>query len=434
MSGARAAAIIKAERMSGWQWLAVGITVGLNALDGFDVLSVSFAAPGIAGDWGLDKAALGWVLSMELLGMAVGSLVLGGAADRFGRRPTILACLCLMTVGMWGAAHAPNVDVLLGWRLLTGLGIGGMLSSVNAATYEVVNDRWRSVAMSVMIIGYPIGGVIGGLVVKQLLIHGHWRDIFMFGAVTTACFIPLVWFFVPETVAFLERRRAPGALERINRTLARFGHGTLDALGEVQTAVKHSFTDILRPGLLRTTLLITLAYFGQIMAFYYMLKWVPKIIADTGYEASTAAGVLVLANLGGALGGLLFGFVAMKVPLKALTIACHAGSFVMTGVFGMGFVGLAALGLSAGASVFFATAAITGIYMLFARVFPTHVRATGTGFALGVGRGGSMLAPVLAGYLFEAGYGLQTVSLAVGSASLMSIVALLFLKAADHAD
>lgn len=434
MSATKATRIIRSEPMSGWQWFAVLVTVGLNALDGFDVLSVSFAAPGIAEDWGLDKAELGWVLSMELLGMAVGSILLGGLADKFGRRPTMLACLVSMMIGMWGAAHAPDVWVLLGWRLLTGLGIGGMLSAVNAATYEVVNDRWRPVAMSLMIIGYPLGGVIGGVVVKQILVHGHWRDIFVFGSMATACFIPLVWLFVPETIAFMERRRGPGALEKINRVLVRFGHGALDALGEVETAVKHSVMDILRPGLVSTTILITLTYFGQIMAFYYMLKWVPKIIVDTGYDASAAAGVLTLANLGGALGGLAFGFVAMKANLKLLTMVCNAGSFAMTALFGVGFTSLTAMGLAAGASVFFAVAAITGIYMLFAQVFPTHVRATGTGFALGVGRGGSVLAPVLAGYMFQAGFSLLAVSVTIGAASLGSIVALALLHVGDHHD
>src|SRR5271165_1827280 len=85
--------IIDYGAMSVGQWLAVLVTVGLNAMDGFDVLSISFASPGIAADWGVDKATLGWVLSMELVGMALGSVMLGGVADKIGRRPTILGCL-----------------------------------------------------------------------------------------------------------------------------------------------------------------------------------------------------------------------------------------------------------------------------------------------------------------------------------------------------
>ena len=159
--------------MSMGQWLAVLVTVGLNAMDGFDVLSISFASPGIAKDWGVDKATLGWILSMELFGMGLGSVLLGGVADQIGRRPTILGCLLAMTVGMFGASMAGGVPTLLIWRLLTGLGIGGMLASISAAAAELSSQRWRSLAMSLMVIGYPLGGVIGGMVVQRLAGRRH---------------------------------------------------------------------------------------------------------------------------------------------------------------------------------------------------------------------------------------------------------------------
>src|ERR1700757_701443 len=166
---------------------------GLNALDGFDVLSISFASPGIAREWGIDKATLGWLLSMELPGMAAGSLLLGGAADKIGRRPTILGCLVAMAVGMFGAAHAHGVYGLVPWRLLTGLGIGGTLAAINAAAAELSNRRSRSFAMALMVIGYPLGGLVGGLFVQKLLAQGGWRTVFVTGAWATAAFLPLVW-------------------------------------------------------------------------------------------------------------------------------------------------------------------------------------------------------------------------------------------------
>jgi len=224
MTGKDPKSIIDEGAMGRAQWLAVLVTVGLNALDGFDVLSISFASPGIARDWGIDQATLGWVLSMELFGMAAGSLLLGGVADKVGRRPTILGCLIAMAVGMFGAARAHGVADLLPWRLLTGLGIGGTLAAINAAAAELSNRRWRNFAMALMVIGYPLGGVFGGLIVQKLLASAGWRTVFVFGAAATAAFLPLVWWLVPESVAFLDRRRAAGALEQINRTLARFGH------------------------------------------------------------------------------------------------------------------------------------------------------------------------------------------------------------------
>ena len=157
------------------QWVAVIITIGLNALDGFDILASAFAAPGIAGEWHISREALGLVLSMELWGMVAGSIVLGGLTDLAGRRRTILLCITVMALGMAMATTATGPESLSVWRLVTGFGIGGMLTSINAVAAELSSLKHRSLAMAIMVIGYPLGGVIGGLVVQQLLKGESWR-------------------------------------------------------------------------------------------------------------------------------------------------------------------------------------------------------------------------------------------------------------------
>lgn len=423
-------AIVDEAPMSRLQIAAVAITVGLNALDGFDVLSISFAAPGIAAEWGIDRKVLGIVLSMELIGMAVGSVLLGGVADRIGRRRTILGCLVAMAIGMAMVTTAHDVTTLSIWRLLTGLGIGGMLAAINAAAAEFASVRRRNLALAIMVIGYPIGAVLGGLIAALLLKGGDWRAVFEFGAIVTACFIPLVWFFVPEPVQFLLARRPEGALEKVNRTLARFGHAPVDALPPVETgAARASVADILRPGLLGTTLLVTLAYFAHIVSFYFILKWSPKIVVDLGYPPAQAAGVLVWANVGGAVGGAIFGLLAQRFALKPMTIVVLILSTVMVALFGAAGVrslgGLAALACISG---LFTNSAVVGLYTIFARAFPAHVRATGTGFAIGIGRGGAALSPILAGVLFSAGLPLAGVAIALAAGSLIAAIALGALK------
>ncbi len=424
--------IIDLGAMSAAQWLAVIVTVGLNGMDGFDVLSISFAAPGIARDWGVDKATLGWVLSMELLGMALGSVLLGGLADRIGRRPTILACLVAMTFGMFGAAHAGAVPTLLAWRLLTGLGIGGMLAAINAAAAEFSNQRWRSVAVAFMVIGYPLGGVIGGIIVQHLLINGSWREVFNFGAWATAACVPIVWFLAPESVAFLDRQRKPGALAAINRILTRFGHEAASALSTVTAAsARHSVTDIFKPRLIAVTVLVTLGYFLHVTSFYFIIKWVPKLVVDLGFEPRAAASVLTWANVGGATGVALFGFIGTRLALKTLTIFTLLGAAAMVVWFGRGSPDLTTLAFTVAVAGMFTNGGIAGYYLLFAKVFPTHARATGTGFAVGAGRGGAALAPILAGYLFQAGFGLQVVATIMAAGSLLSAATLLMLKVRD---
>jgi len=428
MTGRDPKSIIDDGAMRSAQWLAVLVTVGLNALDGFDVLSISFASPGIARDWGIDKATLGWVLSMELFGMAAGSLLLGGVADKVGRRPTILGCLIAMAVGMFGAAHSRGVADLLPWRLLTGLGIGGTLAAINAAAAELSSRRWRSFAMALMVIGYPLGGVIGGLMVQRLLASGGWRSVFVAGGWATAAFLPIVWWLVPESVAFLDRRRAPGALEQINRILARFGHAAASTLSAPHPqGERRSLADIFKPALLATTVLVTFAYFAHITSFYFIVKWVPKIVVDMGFAPQAAAGVLTWVSLGGAIGGALFGLIATRIGLRPLTVCTLLAGALMVAHFGRGAPDLDGLKSTLAVTGLFTNAAIAGFYLLFARVFPTHVRATGTGFAIGVGRGGAVLAPIMAGYLLNAGLALKIVASIMAGGSLLAAVALLAL-------
>lgn len=411
------------------QWIAVVITFGLNALDGFDVLAISFAGPGIAADWGVNQATLGWVLSMELIGMAVGSLVLGMVGDKAGRRTTILFCLVLMAAGMFGAGQSDAVSELLAWRLLTGLGIGGMLAVTAAAVAEFSNLRWRGLAVALMVIGYPIGGILGGIGARYILTQSTWHDIFTYGGWVTAAFIPIVVLLMPESPVFLDRMRRPGALEKINRAFARFGHPPASELTPVAPAApKPSLADIFKPGLVMTTTLVTSAYFALITTFYFLVKWVPNIIVDMGFEPSAAAGVLAWLNVGGATGGAIFGFLATRIKLRRLTIGVMIGAAAMIFWFGSGADDLTGLTIIVACAGFFTNSAICGMYALFAKVFPTHVRSTGTGFAIGVGRGGSVLAPVVAGYLFQAGFGLQFVAIVMSCGALLAASLLYFLK------
>jgi benzoate transport len=426
--------IIANESMSRLQWAVVILTVALNALDGFDVLSISFASPGIYKEWGINNAALGIVLSMELIGMAVGSVFLGGVADRIGRRPTILGCLVAMAIGMVMATTARGLVDLSIWRVVTGLGIGGMLASINAVAAEFSNARRRALSVSLMSIGYPLGAVVGGLVVAQLLrVNSDWRPIFYFGSSVTALLIPIVYFVIPESVHWLARKQPAGALEKINGALRRMGHATVNALPEIPAAARtRSIAEIFQPGLVAITTIVTLAYFFHITTFYFIVKWIPKIVVDMGFAQSSAAGVLVWTNVGGATGGAVFGLLTLRFGLKPLTIALLVLSTVMVTLFGRSPADLDRLSLICAMAGFCTNAGIVGLYAIIAQVFPTQVRAFGTGFTVGVGRGGSVLAPIIAGFLFNAGYSLPVVSLTMAAGSLLAAAVLILLKLGDR--
>lgn len=415
--------------MGARQVAIVAIMIALNALDGFDILSISFAAPGIAAEWGIDRAQLGIVLSMEMFGMFAGSLLLGALADSHGRRPTILLCLSVMLVGMFMAAMARSIVELSMWRVLTGVGIGGMLAAINAMTAEFSNDRRRHLNVSLMTIGYPVGVAVGGVIAAQLLQTHDWRSVFYLGAAMTALSIPLVWFLVPESVHCLVRRRQDDGLLRINEVLARIGKPAVDALPAPKTTPgRRGALDIFSPALIATTVIVSIAYFSHVTTYYYIVKWAPKLIVDMGFAASAAAEVLVWGNIGGALGGIAFGLLTLRFGVRPLTIAVMLGSVLTVNLFGHAPPDLVLLSVVCLLINFCTIAGITGLYSIFASAYPTHVRAFGTGFAVGMGRGGAVLSPILAGILLggEGGAGMAAFVMALGS--LLAAGALVFLE------
>lgn len=417
------------EKMSRLQIIVVIITTLLNAIDGFDVLAISFAAPGIAKEWGTTQAALGIVMSMELIGMAIGSFVLGGVADRIGRRRTLLGCLVVMTAGMLLVTTAANAIQLSLWRVLVGLGIGGILACVNAVVAEFSSIKRRGLCISLMVIGYPLGGTFGGMLASYLLQTHDWRSIFYLGAVITGVCVPAVFFFVPESIHWLCQKQPKGALEKINATLGGMKFPSIMQLPPLQPQQERkSLAGIFSPSLVAITLVLTAAYFLHITTFYFILKWSPKIVADMGFAPSLAGGVLVWANLGGAIGGAVFGWMTTRIELKKLTIAIMLLTSIFVALFGRTSADLDQIKMLAACAGFFGNAGISGLYALLAIAFPTEVRATGSGFVIGIGRAGAVISPVLAGVLFHAGAGLPTVAMVMGLGSLLACLVLAIFK------
>jgi MFS family permease len=433
--------VIDDNPMSGRQWIVVVLMIFLNALDGFDVLSSAFSAPGITKEWGIPRSELGIVLSAELIGMGFGSVILGGFADKVGRKLAMLLCLVVMAIGMYMAHAAGAVWPLTVWRFVTGLGIGGMLAATNAVTAETSSKEGRSLAMALYVIGYPVGGIIGGIAAQEwLLVHYDWRAVFLFGAVVTALMIPLVILLVPETPAFYAARRPEGALDKINKSLRTLRQPTIDALPEVQVgAPKPKVTDILaNPRLRPVTLLLAFGYLFHTITFYYILKFAVQIVADSGFTQPQAASTLTWANVGGAIGGFLFGFLLRKWDIKGPTVVCAVLGSAAVAAFGFGSDSLWGWRVATFLTMFFLNAAIVGYYAAVARGFPAFARATGTGFVLGVGRAGAAGSPIIAGFLFTwLGGGNQhllTVSaiMSIGAIIGAGLVWMVPMRDADH--
>ncbi len=304
-----------------------------------------------------------------------------------------------------------------------------MLASINACVAEYSNAKKRHMNVALMSIGYPVGAFTGGFIASALLAEYTWRSVFLLGFGMTIAMIPVVYFFVPETISWQVRNQKPGTLEKVNASLKKMGHAAVAALPDVKAELaKKSHASIFSSKLFRTTVILTAAYFFHIMTFYFILKWTGVIVEDRGFDPSQAGRVLSWINVGGATGGALLGFLTLRYDLKRLTIGSMIMSTILVAIYGSVGSDLVQMTLICIACGFFINAAINGMYALFAHAYPTQVRAAGTGFAIGVGRGGSVLAPIIAGYMFAAGVVVPIVAAILACGSLLAAVALLFLK------
>lgn len=417
--------------MSRFQVLAVALCVTLNMLDGFDVLVMAFTASEVAREWSLSGARLGVLLSAGLFGMAGGSLFVAPWADRFGRRAIILLCLGVITLGMFASALAQAPGQLTALRVLTGIGVGGILASLNVITSEYSSRRWRNTAISLQVTGYPIGATIGGSIAAFLITRYGWRSAFLFGSLASAVMIPVVIRRLPESLDFLLARHPPDALGRLNDLLRRMGRPELPRLLERPPegpARRNPVSRLFTGPAARSTLLIWSSFFLLMFSFYFITSWTPKLLVAAGL--STRQGITggVLLNLGGIVGGSLFGYLVSRLPLKLLACVCLAGTaagMVLFGVFAADLKAAFPIALAIGVFLF---GSMVGLYAATPILYPAAIRATGMGWAIGIGRIGAILAPVIAGLLVDRGWGASHLYYAFAVPLVLAVVSLRALR------
>ena len=313
---------IDAAPMSRYQWMIIGLCVLLNTLDGFDVMTMAFTANGVSKEFDLSGTELGVLLSAGLVGMAIGSLFLAPFADVVGRRPTVLACVAMAGTGMLLGALSPTALTLGGARVLTGLGVGGILACTNVIASEYSNSRRRGLAIGIYSAGYGLGATLGGLAAVGLQEQFGWRAVFVVGAVATFAALALLAVLLPESVDFLLHRRRPDMVARLNKILARVGQPQIASAdeapaprgpgGEELDGRARQVGSLLTPALRRSTVLVWLAFFATMFGFYFVNTWTPKLLVESGLSDQQAVTAGLMIALGGTVGAVGYGVVATR--------------------------------------------------------------------------------------------------------------------------
>ena len=273
-------------------WLVVLLGFMLNLADGIDVVAMSVTAPSVAASWGLERAALGPLFSAALFGMAIGAAGLAPLSDQLGRRLLLVAAMFLVGLSMlavsWIASTA-SVTVFAILRFISGLGIGVIFSSAPALASEFMPSRYRSLAVSLVVMGYPVGAVLAGPIANVLIPDYGWTAVFTAGAILTLLIGLVTWAFLPESPEFLASRAGnqPEREAAVNALLARLSREAVTGMSATVTRPSATpVVQILTAERRLRTLVLWAIYFMGFLTMYFMLSWIPILFVDSGYTLS----------------------------------------------------------------------------------------------------------------------------------------------------
>ncbi len=396
--------LIDKNSMSFFQITIVAICFILNMNDGIDVLVVSFSGTDISNEWHLSKTELGYIFSAGLTGMMAGAFLLAPWGDKIGRRKVFILSLSCITLGMLLVFFCQKYTLLLILRFITGFGIGGILPTMAATASEFSNNKYRDFNVGLVQAGWPIGAIFTGFFCAYAIPEFGWRFAFLFAGGISFLMLLGVLFFMPDSLEFLSKQQPEKAFDNINILLKKMGHPAIDSLPEKpQASSKIPINNLFSPDYFSSTIKVWIAIFFGFLTLYTLMSWVPSIAKEAGLPFEMATYVGIALNIGAALGTTGFGLVATKHGLRKTVLQFMLIAFAIMLVYGnfklntnMIFVLIFLIG-------FFVQGGFNGIYPTISRVYPSEIRTTGVGFAIGVGRMGAILGPTLFGLLSDNG-------------------------------
>jgi benzoate transport len=395
-------------KMTKVQYLSIAICFLMNILDGMDVLVVSYCAPAIAQDLSLGPKTLGVVFSAGLIGMAIGAIFLAPFADKFGRKKLILISAFIMGLSVLLTAFSENIFQLIFMRLLSGLGIGCMLATTATLTSENVLNNSKDFWVSLVISGYPVGAVLSGYIAAAVIPLYGWESMFILSGLITILTIPLTYFFLTESPQFYLKNQPKGALEKVNRIFVKMKFRTLDSLPKVDLSVinKSRVSQLFTDKYKISTLQLWAALFFAFGCLYFLISWIPKLATDAGLSIELAIYAGSIFNVGAFFGIVLQGYFSSKIGLKKTISIFLLLTFLLMASFKI-FIGTDVLLLIYFLLGFSLQGGFVGLYAVAARLYPTEFKTTGVGWAIGMGRVGGILAPLIGGLFISLGLSLS---------------------------
>jgi AAHS family 4-hydroxybenzoate transporter-like MFS transporter len=393
------------QKVGPFQILVVVLCACALLADGFDTMAIGYVAPALVRAWHINRSAMTPVFAMGQIATAIGALCFGPIADRFGRRPVIIGCSLMFGVLSLLAARATSIPELMVYRFFTCLGLGGAMPNALALTNEYIPARIRTVTTTVMFCGFSVGAALGGVAAASLIEHHGWEAVFVIGGTIPLIFTIVFMLWLPESISYLAiTKKQP---DRLARYAARIGLSGSVPVASVTFAVHEKevkgslVRELFANGRGKLTLLLWVIAFTNLLDLNLLSSWLPTMLRDAGLAIEDASWITVGYQIGGLVGTVLLGLAFERFPPFRVLLFNYLIAFlciVGVGISGAHVTLLYPVVFLAG---FCVIGGLCGSSALVANCYPTGIRATGLGWALGIGRIGAVVGPTIGGFVLE---------------------------------
>ncbi|PQK87970.1 MFS transporter [Pantoea ananatis] len=424
--------LINQGALSGGQIRLIVLCFIVVALDGMDIAIMGFIAPSLKASWNVTNHQLGVVISAALIGLALGAMIAGPLADRFGRRLMII--FSVLFFGLWTlvTAFSHSIEQMILFRFLTGLGLGAAMPNVSTLVAEYAPERRRSFIITVVFCGFTFGAASGGFAASWLLPRYEWHSVLLLGGILPLLVLPVLIRQLPESVRFLISRGAPA--ERIRTILERMIPGSTNPHSQFQSSEadatqpdKNAIATVISPRYRTGSLMLWGGYFMGLFLVYLIGSWLPSLVSKQGMTVTQAAIITAMYQAGGTLGSLFAGWLMDRFNANlALAVIYFCGGIAIVAL-GFSPAQVTVMSSIAFCSGFCFNGANTGMNALSASYYPTHARATGSSWMHGVGRIGAILSAFVGAEMLSLGWSFNLIFLLLAIPAVLT-AAMLVIK------
>lgn len=410
-----------------FQWRIFVLCFLIAIFDGFDTQAIAFTGPEIIKYFQLSSGGLAPIMTAGTVGMVLGAMILGIIGDKIGRRPALLGAVFVFGIATFLTAFVNSTDHILLLRFIAGLGMGGATPVLLSLVAEYAPIKHRGTSMTVVLLGLPAGAIIGGLLAAKVMPLIGWQGIFVAGGITPLILLVFLVFLLPESLHHLSLNHAnEGKVKNILQKILPLipeGHFSTDE----PKSEKISVLGLLNKELARNTIAVWMVYFFNWVSWFLLLSWLPTVLKVSGLAADQAPMGTVVVNSVFIICALPLAAILPKFNIRSILIGLFVlGISVCIGLYFSGntwfwifvFAGLAGLGIGGQQIV---------LNYLIAKVYPTSLRATATGWSIGCGRIGAILGAASGGYILDS-FGPSGFYLALIVPLIFALCALMFIR------